>query len=516
MSQSLTPHALIDILGRVPPTSPFFARASQVLDKVLAPSNGHVRPAPRGSRLLTVAMATYDDFDGTYFTVQAIRVSHPEVADEIDFLVLDNHPEGADAEPLRKLTDWIPDLRYLPYTRARGTAVRDVLFREAASEFVLCVDSHVLIAPGALSRLIAYLKAHRDTRDLLQGPLLYDDLRGLSTHFAPHWRGGMYGTWETDPRGSDPGGEPFEIPMHGLGLFACRREAWPGLNPRLRGFGGEEGYVHEKVRRAGGRILCLPFLRWVHRFSRPRGVAYRNAWEDRIRNYGIIHHELGWDPAPMFEHFREVAGEGPTETAASNLAQELAGPFHYFDAIYCVNAAREAERWRDAVRQFERLGIGSRIRRFDAIETPADPRISRALSHRVIIDEADRHGFQNVLVLHDDAVLGDSVVDELGHRISDLPEEAWWTLVLGGDRVMTAGDGRPVCALLRDPSAHPKGAKAIAYNRPSFAPLLAELPATPSLMALWLRRGRGTAGTVGEEPPVAAREMAVPVETRRA
>ena len=53
----------------------------------------------------------------------------------------------------------------------------------------------------------------------------------------------------------------FEIPMQGLGLFACRRAAWVGFNTRFRGFGAEEGYIHEKTRQHGGRTLCLPFLR---------------------------------------------------------------------------------------------------------------------------------------------------------------------------------------------------------------------------------------------------------------
>ena len=32
---------------------------------------------------LCIGMATYDDFDGVYFSVQAIQLYHPEVADEI-------------------------------------------------------------------------------------------------------------------------------------------------------------------------------------------------------------------------------------------------------------------------------------------------------------------------------------------------------------------------------------------------------------------------------------------------
>jgi len=83
-----------------------------------------------------------------------------------------------------------------------------------------------------------------------------------------------------DTGGVDADNIPFEITMQGLGLFACRRTAWQA-SIRVRGFGGEEGYIHEKIRRRGGRVLCLPFLRWMHRFERPMGTPYSNRWEDR-------------------------------------------------------------------------------------------------------------------------------------------------------------------------------------------------------------------------------------------
>ena len=67
-------------------------------------------------------------------------------------------------------------------------------------------------------------------------------------------------------------GEPFEIPMQGLGVFACRKRAWPGFNAAFHGYGGEEGYLHEKFRRTGARCLCVPWLRWMHRFKHPAGA----------------------------------------------------------------------------------------------------------------------------------------------------------------------------------------------------------------------------------------------------
>ena len=264
---------------------------------------------PRGEpRKLTIGMATYDDYDGVYFSLQALRMYHPEIVEDTEFLVIDNNPEGPCAAPLKALEYWISNYRYVPYQERSGTAIRDRVFKEASGEFVVCMDCHVFVVPGALKRLLDYFAASPKTSDLLQGPLVYDGLDTFSTHFEPRWREGMYGTWVMDDRGEDPNGPPFDIPMQGLGLFACRRAAWPGFNPRFRGFGGEEGYIHEKFRRAGSRTLCLPFLRWLHRFNRPMGARYVNTWNDRIRNYMIGFDELGMDLAPLKEHFIEFLG----------------------------------------------------------------------------------------------------------------------------------------------------------------------------------------------------------------
>jgi hypothetical protein len=264
---------------------------------------------------LCIGMATYDDYDGVYFTVQAIRLYHPEVAAEISLLVVDNHPEGPCAKALQDLMGQAGG-RYVAYGDVQGTAVRERIFQETAADYVLCVDSHVLLRPGALAQLLGYIKAcDPETRDLWQGPLLGDDLRPAGTHFDPVWRAGMWGIWAVDPRGVDPDGPPFDIPMQGLGVFGCRRAAWPGFNPRFRGFGGEEGYLHEKIRRAGGRTLCLPFLGWMHRFQRPYGTRYAVTNTDRIRNYLIGHRELGLDTGALLDHFRQEYGHAVVGTA---------------------------------------------------------------------------------------------------------------------------------------------------------------------------------------------------------
>jgi hypothetical protein len=259
---------------------------------------------------LTIGMATYDDYDGVYFSIQSLRLHHPEVMDQVEFLIIDNHPDGACAAALKDLENWVPNYRYIPEKDVSGTAVRDLVFQNAIGEFVLCMDCHVLFELGALARLIEYLDENRQKQDLLQGPMIRDDLDygQTLTHFDPVWSEGMYGKFKSSDPAPQPDDPPFDIPMQGLGVFVCRRDCWPGFNPDFRGFGGEEGYIHQKFRNLGRRTLCLPSLRWLHRFGRPLGVPYANAWEDRVRNYWIGWNEVGLPLEPMKEHFAEKLG----------------------------------------------------------------------------------------------------------------------------------------------------------------------------------------------------------------
>jgi hypothetical protein len=308
------------------------ADASQAVVAQAAPASPQdtprrVIPAPtiaRFARRLTVGMATYNDYDGAYFTIQSIRINNPDLEGALEFVVIDNDPGGPCSDALSHLGKSIEGYRYVPRNEWSGTAIRNAVFEEASSPFVVCVDSHVLIVPDALSKLIAYFENDRDTRDLVQGPLIYDNLNQIATHLEPQWRAGMYGTWATDPRGADPAGPCFDIPLQGLGLFACRRTAWPGFNAKFRGFGGEEGYIHEKMRLGGGRTLCLPFLRWLHRFNRPLGAPYANLWEDRMRNYYIGFTELGLSTAEMESHFAELLGAELSTRIFADIKAELA------------------------------------------------------------------------------------------------------------------------------------------------------------------------------------------------
>jgi hypothetical protein len=439
---------------------------------------------------LTIGMSTYDDYDGVYFTVQAIRLFHPEITDQSEILVIDNHPDGPCAADLKALEKWVAGYRYVPFDRFQGTAARNAVFQEARGEYVLCIDCHVLFAAGAIRKLIDYFDAHPDCADLLQGPLVYDDLRAYSSHMEPVWSHGMYGVWTSDARAASPEAPPFEIALQGLGAFACRKQVWPGFHPNLRGFGGEEGYIHEKFRRAGGRTLCLPFLRWVHRFARPRGVPYPNTWEDRIRNYMIVAQELGRDPTPALQHFRAHLGAAAADRIIAAVQPQFPNPFDFFDAIYCINLAEETGRWREVMTRFARLGFANRVRRFEAIPTQPNHHIGCGLSHRGVIAEAARQGFRNVLVFEDDVLFTSDAIEGLQSAIADLQGIEWRMLYLGACRwnqEFPVISGRSRLAQAGPVTC----AHAVAYHASIYGHLLSEVPADPAGMERWLEMHHG-------------------------
>lgn len=319
--------------------------------------------------LLTVGMATHEDFEGVWMTIQSVRLHHPEALSRLEFVVVDNSPGSHHGELVRDLLIKIenhnkprgwPLPKYAPFSEYTSTSrPRDMVFENASGNAVLVLDCHVILPVGAVTKLIRYWEDNPESNDIVSGPILTEGGDVLATHYNDQWRAEMWGTWGTAwkhdedelivstiqqkgkrgetvkvvrlPSGESvdvpgvsgspwPGHEarleragfhalvgedeePFEIPGMGLGLFSMRRKAWPGFNPHHRGFGGEELYVHEKVRRRSGKAVCLPWLRWLHRFGRAGGARYTLSAEHKVRNYVLELSELDMDLALVHDHF---------------------------------------------------------------------------------------------------------------------------------------------------------------------------------------------------------------------
>lgn len=316
--------------------------------------------------MLTIGMAVFDDYDGVYFTIQALRLYND--LRNIQFVVIDNNPDSPHGKETKRLVETKLGQTYIPFVESQGTTqTRQAVFDNAKGEIVVCLDSHVLLAPGALLSLTDYFLRNPESNDLISGPMLYDTLQDFATHFDPIWRAEMLGVWSNAWRcgchpshgvtfsvsdaganiakysgvagmdvspvslcgncdrslpslqyaghdsqlralgyrrlGESANDAPFAIPGQGLGAFACRRSAWLGFNKHFRGFGGEEIYIHEKFRQHGRQAICLPGFKWLHRFGRPNGVKYPLTRWNKVRNYVLGFNELGKDLQPVYEHF---------------------------------------------------------------------------------------------------------------------------------------------------------------------------------------------------------------------
>jgi hypothetical protein len=228
----------------------------------------------------TIAMACYDDFDGVYFTVQALRAYHDTSG--MEFLVLDNHP---DSEHGKRLRSYAPraGMKYVPVTDRVSSWVKYDAILHASGDVVIGMDSHVLLMPGAVEKLKGWWLAHDGSRDLLTGPIIYDEMTHGSAHLKPEWNGHDFGVWSEIVL-FGMGGEPQPVPMQGMGFWSVWRTAWPGVPRGMRGFGAEEWCMAERIRQHGGQVLSHPAIGWNHRFAWPKR-AFPLSLDDKVRNY---------------------------------------------------------------------------------------------------------------------------------------------------------------------------------------------------------------------------------------
>jgi hypothetical protein len=347
---------------------------------------------------ITIGMATYDDFEGVWCTVQSVFLHNEwEESTDVQIVIVDTSPVGSEHRQL--VQDFVrkggheikggrtPNIKYIDMAGFPGTTTpRNAIFKHADAPIVCVMDCHVMLPSNALKRLLDWFESNPDSQDLIHGPMMYDNLHAISTHFADQFRGGMWGTWGTawkSPEGevfvcegeevtdenrerkSDgrthyhdlmtleeltqdaqgnvylPSGEllpslpwgghdreliargftecgrpdnddAFEIPGCGMGLFASRKDSWLEFAANCSGFGGEEMNIHTKYRLAGRKAICLPFLKWNHRFGRAGGAPYPIPLAAKIRNYVLWAKEMDISTDRIHTHFVK-SGQFPQE-----------------------------------------------------------------------------------------------------------------------------------------------------------------------------------------------------------
>jgi glycosyltransferase involved in cell wall biosynthesis len=248
---------------------------------------------------LTIGLPCFGAYYEAALTLQALRLGHD--LRDVELIVVDNGEDRA----LERLAGAV-GARYVREEKRGPAHAKDRVFREARGAWTLCIDSHVVLWPGAVAALIRYGEENPASVDVLHGPLVMDDGTLIDR---------MENTWGTDKKVGVWAGyrsqeslpldaAPFDIPMHGCGLFALRTGVWCGFPEAWRGFACEEPWVAERVRRWGGRVLLHPALRWWHLFRQAEHPGpHAPLVADLARNFHIAYRELKWDPAPVVERY---------------------------------------------------------------------------------------------------------------------------------------------------------------------------------------------------------------------
>ena len=244
----------------------------------------------------TIGMPSYDNFTEVYFTIQSLRMHHDMTDKEI--VVVDNFGDDYLAKFIKEKGGSV--VRYERANEIQGVSyAKNRIFDIAKGEFVLVMDSHILLQRGIFNKDPA-------GSDFVQGPLLLNDCLYYWYEWLPVWRANMWGIWGTKVLAADLPKGPVDIWAMGAGFFATRRDTWLGFNPEFRGFGGETGYIQEKYRKAGRRVQCYPNMVWLHYFCNTgRKIPFPVKKEDRVSNYIVGFKELGLDIDQIKQHFGE-------------------------------------------------------------------------------------------------------------------------------------------------------------------------------------------------------------------
>jgi len=249
---------------------------------------------------LTIGMANYGDAQGAWWTLSSLRLHHVPLSDtEVELLVIDDMPT---ANQDLAIACGHAKARYIHASKNQGPAhAKNSVWEHARGEHVLLLDSHVLLSPGHVDTIKRLIDSVCIGSDMWVGPLVNESGVTIATELLPELRGGMLGVWHTRQQ-APPW---FEVEAHGTAYMLMRRDAWPKFSADFQGFSGEEVYIHEKVRRVGGKVLCHSDLRWCHRFMRfGVPVQYCLTLNDKYRNHLVAAYEMEWSVKQMRDYFR--------------------------------------------------------------------------------------------------------------------------------------------------------------------------------------------------------------------
>ena len=314
-----------------------------------------------------------------------------------------------------------------------STCVKDLVFREARAPSVLCIDSHVLLAPGALKRLISFFEDNPHCNDLLHGPLY----RNITT-----------GSWHPVNSAFEPAHRPTlgtKIPSNGsCSKRRTIRNRYPDQRAlclpegrvarvfhRLTGYGEEEFYTRNSEQSGNMAGSACHSCAAIQVF---RAAPEKYDLSDVMAGSPAQHldrtWELGLDPEPVKDWFGEVLGSPAFEDTIAEIEAEMNSPFFVFE----VPITSMPSMWGRIGMGF---GIGSRRWEFfvlGALPTstpPTPPAAARLLGHRAVVEFARYAQFESVIMSTAFDGLPEGTLEAVASSVERIRQADWglWALV---------------------------------------------------------------------------------------
>ena len=135
--------------------------------------------------------------------------------------------------------------------------------------------------------------------------------------------------------------------------------------------------------------------------------------------------------------------------------------FDFFDEIYCINLDHRTDRWEHVQKEFEKVGILDRVKRFSAIKED-NGNVGLIKSNLAIIEMAKSKDLNNVLVFEDDIkFIVDDPEKHLKNAISQIGNLDWSLFYLGANTHEKLIKIKPNLILLKNAYA----THSLAYNK---------------------------------------------------
>ena len=244
--------------------------------------------------LLTIGTSTLLDFHGVTYTLASLMAHHGTFGGRVEYVVVDNHPEATtrlkgcpecakiakNGPTCSACSSALEDMatatrsegaRYVRWSEKQGTYPgKNQLKVEARGDWVLTMDSHVLLTPDTIQTVLDVIEKFPDSNDFFHFPVLFRsgsqenpgrpaaaDFR--KQQFIYHARGKGGGCYGWTKNAKTPG-DPYPIAAMITSCYLVRRAAWfsaHGYDPILGNYGGWEGPIQMKWWLMGRQVLSL-------------------------------------------------------------------------------------------------------------------------------------------------------------------------------------------------------------------------------------------------------------------